>query len=451
MATVGDDRSDGTPDRPAARRPAPVLVLSRRVQIVLALLLFVVSAWLTVATVSYVGSRSLLTDHADYISELERSYDQVLAEAQASTTALVQQIGELEGTTQGHRDAIEELERIQTALQGQLDSRERQLAAVTRQRDRARQVLGEIEQGFKATSSRLRGALEQRFALALAVQDLEERVGDLTRQRDSVRRSEQALRWQVARLESQIANVDQDRTVAQLWFKDWVAGNVASLQELFIGTGIDLELLVARAAPDETGAGGPLQGVESMNGFAAGQNDPMTVQIRRLSALQKLASSMPLASPLDHFHLTSHYGKRKDPFTKRWAFHGGLDLGAAPGSTVLATAPGRVIHAGPGGPYGNMVEIDHGMGVTTRYGHLESVSVETMQEVDFREEIGVIGNTGRSTARHLHYEVRIDGKAYNPAKFLEAGRYLVDLFNFKPSATTAPVAAGGPPPPKPRG
>ncbi|HEX6143795.1 MAG TPA: hypothetical protein VFZ01_13830, partial [Geminicoccaceae bacterium] len=286
MATVGDDRSDGTPNRPAARRPAPVLVLSRRVQIVLALLLFVVSAWLTVATVSYVGSRSLLTDHADYISELERSYDQVLAEAQASTTALVRQIGELEGTTRGHRDAIEELERIQTALQGQLDSRERQLAAVTLQRDRARQMLGEIEQGFKATSSRLRGALEQRFALALAVQDLEERVGDLTRQRDSVRRSEQALRWQVARLESQIANVDQDRTVAQLWFKDWVAGNVASLQELFIGTGIDLELLVARAAPDETGAGGPLQGVESMNGFAAGQNDPMTVQIRRLSALQ---------------------------------------------------------------------------------------------------------------------------------------------------------------------
>ena len=176
----------------------------------------------------------------------------------------------------------------------------------------------------------------------------------------------------------------------------------------------------------------------------------MNGQIRRLTALQKLASSMPLASPLDHFHITSNYGKRKDPFTKRWAFHGGLDLGAAPRSEILATAPGRVIYAGPNGPYGNMVEIDHGMGVTTRYGHLESILVEVMDDVDFRQPVGVIGSTGRSTARHLHYEVRIDDKAHNPAKFFEAGRYLVDLFNLKQSHTT-PIAAEGPPPAKPQG
>jgi murein DD-endopeptidase MepM/ murein hydrolase activator NlpD len=303
-----------------------------------------------------------------------------------------------------------------------------------------------------ATKSELKSALEDKVALAGAVRELEEEVRDATQQRDSVRRAERALRWQVARLESQLQSADQDREVAQLWFKDWVAGNVASLQELFVDTGIDLEVMVARAVVDETGAGGPLQGVDAMNGFTAGQSDPITSQIRRLSALQKLASSMPLASPLDHFHVTSHYGKRSDPFTKRLAFHGGLDLGAAPGSTILATAPGRVVHAGISGPYGNMVEIDHGMGVSTRYGHLKSINVEMMQEIDFRQEIGVIGSTGRSTARHLHYEIRIDGKAYNPAKFLEAGRFLVDLFNFKHAGADGPtVQQTVTPAPKPKG
>jgi murein DD-endopeptidase MepM/ murein hydrolase activator NlpD len=150
--------------------------------------------------------------------------------------------------------------------------------------------------------------------------------------------------------------------------------------------------------------------------------------IERLSALQTLARSLPLASPLDHFNLTSGYGKRRDPFTRGWAFHAGLDFSAAAGSKILATAPGLVVHAGPAGPYGKMVEIDHGMGVVTRYGHMKATSVAVGDEVQFRQEIGVIGNTGRSTSLHLHYEVRIDDVTHDPARFLDAGRLLVGVF-----------------------
>ncbi|MDX1541265.1 MAG: peptidoglycan DD-metalloendopeptidase family protein [Geminicoccaceae bacterium] len=448
---MNDDGIDGVDHRPEAHDSTPVLVLSRPVQLVLASGLFVVSAWLTVATVSYFGSHTLLNEHADTIGELEQAYEQSLEEAEAAASALAAQIEALERDTVANEDAVRELERIQLSLEGQLDSRERQLAAVTVQRDQARRLLGDIEAGLELTNGRLKSALSERYALAQRVRDLDMRINDITRQRDAVRRSEQALRWRVAQLESQVESADQNRAVAQLWFKDWVSSNVESLQELFLSTGIDLETLVERAVSDGTGVGGPVQGIDSINGLtASSQVDPMSLQLRRLTALQKLASAMPLASPLDHFHITSNYGKRKDPFTKRWAFHGGLDIGAAPGSEILATAPGRVIYAGPNGPYGNMVEIDHGMGVTTRYGHMKSVSVEVMDEVDFRQPIGVIGSTGRSTARHLHYEVRIDDKAYNPAKFLEAGRYLVDLFNYKQSAAM-PVAADGPPPAKPQG
>lgn len=448
-------RLTGDDDHPDARTPSSasgmVIILSRPVQVGLAVVLFGLSAWLTVATVSYFGSRSLLVDRADYIGELEDAYEQMVAETESSTEVLLDQVRTLEDDTSAHREALSQLREVQSALQSQLSSREDQLRSVLGQRDRARVMLMEIEAGFSLTSDRLRQALEEKLALGNTVAILETQVTEVTEQRDTVRRAERALRWQVARLESQLESADQDRAVAQLWFKDWVAGNVASLQDLFVDTGVDLETLIARAAANETGAGGPLQGVDAMNGLAAAPGgDPITAQIRRLSALQRLASAMPLASPLDHFHVTSHFGKRKDPFTKRWAFHGGLDLGAAPGSKILATAPGRVVHAGIGGPYGNMVEIDHGMGVTTRYGHLKSVSVEMMQEVDFRQEIGVIGSTGRSTARHLHYEVRIDGKGYDPAKFLEAGRYLVDLLNFAQASEPPAEVSTVTPMPKPK-
>ena len=154
----------------------------------------------------------------------------------------------------------------------------------------------------------------------------------------------------------------------------------------------------------------------------------MQDNIERLSALQRLARSLPLGSPLDHFELSSGYGKRRDPFTRGWAFHAGLDFRAPAGSKILATAPGLVVHAGRSGPYGKMVEIDHGMGVVTRYGHMKSISVAVGDEVDLRQEIGVIGNSGRSTSLHLHYEIRIDGDAHDPARFLDAGRLLVGVF-----------------------
>ena len=151
--------------------------------------------------------------------------------------------------------------------------------------------------------------------------------------------------------------------------------------------------------------------------------------MQRLATLQRIARTLPLASPLDQFHVTSPYGKRRDPFTKSWAFHPGVDLGAPRRATVLATAPGRVVFAGASGPYGNVVEIDHGMGIVTRYAHLGTIEVALGDEVEFRHPLGMIGNTGRSTSRHLHYEVRIDDTAFDPANFLYAGRLLVGVFD----------------------
>jgi len=91
---------------------------------------------------------------------------------------------------------------------------------------------------------------------------------------------------------------------------------------------------------------------------------------------------------------------------------------------VLATAPGRVVFAGWSGGYGRMVEIDHGLGIHTRYAHLMQIDVEVGDTVDYRQDIGLLGSSGRSTGPHCHYEVRVDGRPYDPMNFLKAGKYM---------------------------
>lgn len=415
-----------------------VVVFGARAQVAVAVGVFVVSAWLTVSTVSYIGSRALLADKVDRIARLENAYAELADDTEVTTTAFVERVASLEETSSRQKAAIDELLRIQKSLQRRIDSRERRLAALDAERDRALDRARDLEQEVETADAELARLREERAFLGDQLETVQTRLAEVSHQRDAGRRVEQGLRWQVARLQSRLEHVRDNRETAQVWFKDYVGSSVEALESLFVGTGVDLETLVARAARQDSGQGGPYQGIDAeVSGIAiAGDQpgNPVSDQIQRLSALQKLASALPLTSPLDHFHVTSHYGKRRDPFTKNWAFHGGIDLGAAQGSDILAAAPGTVTFAGPSGAYGNMVEIDHGMGVKTRYGHLKSIEVQPGDEVDFRQPLGVIGTSGRSTARHLHYEVRVDDQVHDPAKFLEAGRYLVDVFNFKPSA-----------------
>jgi murein DD-endopeptidase MepM/ murein hydrolase activator NlpD len=129
-----------------------------------------------------------------------------------------------------------------------------------------------------------------------------------------------------------------------------------------------------------------------------------------------------LSPPLNSFYITSSFGKRKDPINRRWAAHYGLDLGGPFKSRVYSPASGVVTYAGWKGKYGKLIEIDHGAGLKTRYGHLQKIYVKKGQKITFRQKIGLLGNTGRSTGAHLHYEIVFRGRAKNPMKFIKAGR-----------------------------
>ncbi len=131
---------------------------------------------------------------------------------------------------------------------------------------------------------------------------------------------------------------------------------------------------------------------------------------------------VPIRKPVSgEVDMSSPFGVRLDPFLGKPAMHTGIDLRGEIGEPVRATADGVVKLAGREGGYGNMVEIDHGNGFATRYGHLSAIDVKVGQKVRIGETVGKIGSTGRSTGPHLHYETRINGEAVDPQKFLRAG------------------------------
>ena len=133
--------------------------------------------------------------------------------------------------------------------------------------------------------------------------------------------------------------------------------------------------------------------------------------------------------------MTSPFGMRMHPLLGRLAIHTGIDLRGDLGVPVRATATGKVTIAGRQGGYGNMVEISHGDGLVTRFGHLSEISVKLGQVVRIGEMVGRIGSTGRSTGPHLHYETRANGEPVDPQKFLNAGLKLGDSLD----ATALPV------------
>jgi murein DD-endopeptidase MepM/ murein hydrolase activator NlpD len=141
-------------------------------------------------------------------------------------------------------------------------------------------------------------------------------------------------------------------------------------------------------------------------------------------ALGAAAQKLPLAKPTSGGRQTSSFGVRFDPFTKRPAFHSGLDFGGGFMTPILATAPGIVSFAGVRSGYGNTVEIDHGQGFKTRYAHMQAIAVKPGQRVAVGQRVGGMGSTGRSTGVHLHYEVWVNGRAQNPSRFVKAGEYV---------------------------
>jgi murein DD-endopeptidase MepM/ murein hydrolase activator NlpD len=208
-----------------------------------------------------------------------------------------------------------------------------------------------------------------------------------------------------------------------------VEKSAAKIRTAMADTGLSLRRISGAPTPSGSQAamGGPFVPVTFDEGGSPFESSLAQLQTEILDsqritrALPRLPFRQPLAGALV---TTSPFGIRVDPFFGRMAMHTGNDFRGAFGARVMATAAGKVVFASYDGGYGNMVEIDHGNGLTTRYAHLSAFTVVKGQEVQAGQEVGQLGSTGRSTGPHLHYEVRIDGRPVDPIPFVKAGERL---------------------------
>jgi murein DD-endopeptidase MepM/ murein hydrolase activator NlpD len=237
-----------------------------------------------------------------------------------------------------------------------------------------------------------------------------------------------ALAEQTAR----VSHIGDSETVLMAKTEGALDQGVDALRNVMRRTGINPDAFARKIAGNE-GVGGPeipldqvrIEGI-SDQGFTHAYLGASAV-LNQLNGLSAAMDHVPLSMPVStaSFDKSSGFGARIDPFTGRYAFHPGIDFAGPWGSVVHATAPGTVVFAGNKGGYGNMVEIDHGYGIHTRYGHLSAVNVRVGTRIGKGAGLGRVGSTGRSTGPHVHYEVWYDDVVKNPNNFIEAGRHVL--------------------------
>ena len=226
----------------------------------------------------------------------------------------------------------------------------------------------------------------------------------------------------LVRLQTSLDKVESRQMAALNAVEDSLESRARRMRGVFSDLGLDMTQL--EASTPRGGMGGPFVPLKLAAGAGAFERQLYRINITRsqLDRLNRTLALVPYRKPVvGEVEFTSGFGVRSDPFLGRPAMHTGLDFRAATGDPVRATANGKVVSSGWAGGYGRMVEIDHGNGLSTRYGHLSEINVKVGDQIKIGQVIGEVGSTGRSTGPHLHYETRIDGEAVDPQKFLRAG------------------------------
>ena len=313
-------------------------------------------------------------------------------------------------------------------LQAGLIQMRRKLQTAINERDVAQTASEELTTELAEVSGDLnikRGS-EQDQADTLTL--MTDALGTVVRARDHALGDRQDIENELAALELkvQINAERQDRMVGKL--EEAVELSFQPLERMFEASGMDVDNLVASIRANYSGTGGPLV-PESLATQAF--DDPvmserfsrLLTDMDRMNVLRIAAVKIPYSMPVKASHrFTSGFGGRRDPKTGGYRTHNGIDLAGSKGTPVVATGEGTVVFAGRQSGFGNMIKIRHGFGLETVYAHLNKIHVSEGEQVSLGEHIGDMGNTGRSTGTHLHYEIRSGGKPVNPMTYIKAAR-----------------------------
>jgi murein DD-endopeptidase MepM/ murein hydrolase activator NlpD len=347
--------------------------------------------------------------------------------AQLSSLELGQQLNSL------GRD-LKQISAKNEGLEGHINSLRSALAVSKSENDQMGAAYTALDRRIWQLHNDLKGSKTRNIYLKGHVKnlkgDLDQVKADLRqvlRDRQSIRAENKTLSDHVAELNETLKGLESEHSnrLEAIYARAHERSNL--LEKVIRRTGIDMVDLLPIPEGMLRGQGGPFIPLHpDFEGDELEDDQPILEKIRtaagRWQQIEDVFLSMPLAVPVKHYYVASRFGRRRDPFNGRWARHEGLDLAGPIKQPVFATANGRVTHAGWLAKYGKLVEIDHGNDIVTRFGHLHKITVKKGDQVTIGDSIALLGNTGRSTGPHVHYEVRYKGKPLDPWKFLRATR-----------------------------
>lgn len=347
-------------------------------------------------------------------SERDNRTREALAAQKRFNTALAQ-VSSMQSELLSSEDDRKELERgidvIQATLRRTMNQREilkTELEVIASKLD--------TESGTISNTSSASG-------VANAMDYVNDTLEDVARERDSANARALQAQSQTSGLELEIQFLEEKANQIFRQLEDAMTISVKPLDKMFRNAGLNINRLLEKIRRGYSGQGGAMSPI-SFHQNELGPIDPtvnraanILAQLDRLNIYRIAAEKVPFSMPLKgSFRFTSGYGPR-------WGqMHRGTDFAARSGTPIYATADGVVTRAEWWGGYGRVVYIKHSFGIETRYAHLAKIRVKKGQRVSRGQKIGDMGNSGKSTGTHLHYEVRVDGKDVNPMIYIKAGR-----------------------------
>jgi murein DD-endopeptidase MepM/ murein hydrolase activator NlpD len=323
-----------------------------------------------------------------------------------------------------------------SSLRQSLNSVSRQLVATQSEREKIELARENLKSELFGIEDKLRKTASRNFLLKDNLSNVENDLNSVMAERNAalfegvrVRRELKDLEFQRRReiiaLETRLNQLQEDQETSVQRLTSRAVETIEGHEKLIEMAGLKPDKVLKLDNRLSKGQGGPFIPTSSdlkAGGKLKANLNNLDAYIDRMEALQTIMTRIPFAAPLSSYRITSRFGKRRDPKNRKWSAHYGLDMASSRKSNVYAPSKGVVTFAGWKGNYGRLIVIDHGAGIKTRYGHLDRFFVKKGQKIKFRQKIGLLGNSGRTTGAHLHYEVVFNGKSKNPSNFIKAGQ-----------------------------
>lgn len=334
--------------------------------------------------------------------------------------------------------ALEQISDQQSALLKSEDRRkeletgieviQRTLRKTMKERDHARRQSDKLLAELQAVTGNVSTAAGDQAETETTLDYLNLALERTVRERDEMAQATDKMQRKVAELNHQAKLTEErnERIFSRL--EEAVTVSISPLEKLFENVGLSTDKLLDDVKRGYSGTGGPLTPIAvSTRGEpedpASLKANAILSEMDKVNLMRIAAERTPFAQPVKtSYRLTSGYGWRRHPTSGRTRLHEGTDFASSIGTPIYATADGVVTFAGWAGGYGRVIKIRHAMGFETRYAHLSAFKIKKGQRVSRGDRIGDMGNSGRSTGPHLHYEVRIGGKSVNAMKFIKAAR-----------------------------